>query len=167
MSANDNPASDIRWRDEVATRDLGAVHHLVVASAVFSREEQAIAVELVQERLQRGASSGYEFLLADRGSDLLGYTCFGRIPGTRSSFDLYWIVTSPGWRHRGLGRMLLTATEERIRAMGGTRVFVDTSSGPAYLPARSLYQHCGYCQEAVLKDYHAPGDDKVIFSRTL
>lgn len=157
----------IEWRNEVATRDIGAVGHLVMASGVFSREEQGIAVELVQERLQRGAASGYEFLMAEQRGDLLGYTCFGRIPGTRSSYDLYWIAVSPARQHRGLGRQLMELTEQRIRAIGGTRVFVDTSSGTAYAPARAFYQRCGYTQEAVLRDYHAPGDNKVIFARTL
>jgi GNAT superfamily N-acetyltransferase len=167
MRAVVEQAPDIVWRDEVANRDLGAIGHLVMASGVFSREEQAIAVELVQERLQRGPASGYEFLLAEQKSDLLGYTCFGRIPGTRSSFDLYWIAVSTARQHQGLGRQLMQSTEQRIRAMGGTRVFVDTSSNPSYAPARTFYQRCGYQQEAVLRDFHAPGDNKVIFARTL
>jgi len=161
------PVQDFLWRDDVANRDLGAIGHLVMATGVFSREEQAIAVELVQERLQRGPVSGYEFLLAEQKSELLGYTCFGRIPGTRSSFDLYWIVVSPARQHLGLGRQLMQVTEQRIRSLGGTRVFVDTSSNPAYAPARAFYQRCGYQQEAVLRDFHAPGDNKVIFARTL
>jgi ribosomal protein S18 acetylase RimI-like enzyme len=136
------------------------------ATGFFSEAETAIARELVEERAARGAASGYEFLFAD-GEDgaLDGYACFGPIPCTRESWDLYWIAVRPALQGRGLGRRLLRAAEERIAAAGGTRVYVDTSTRDAYAPTRAFYEACGYARAATLEDFYAPGDGKVIYVR--
>ena len=71
------------FREEVRPEDRQAVGRLVRATGFFSEEEIGIAVELVEERLARGDASGYFFLFAEEGDRLLGYACFGPIPGTR------------------------------------------------------------------------------------
>ena len=47
------------------------------------------------ERLEKGAASGYEFVIAEDDSSMVGYACFGEIPCTVGSYDLYWIVVDP------------------------------------------------------------------------
>ena len=36
---------------------------------------------------------------------------------------------------------------------------------PPYAPTRGFYLRCGYYQAALLKDFYAPGDDKVIYAK--
>jgi GNAT superfamily N-acetyltransferase len=148
--------------------DRAAVLAVVKATGFFSEEEEAIAVELVDEALARGPASGYEFLFADapdQAEKILGYTCFGPIPGTESSFDLYWIAVTPTGQGKGLGRHLLLATEEAARRLGATHIYADTSGQDKYAPTRAFYTRMGYQAEAVLRDYFAPGDDKILFSK--
>ena len=40
---------------------------------------------------------------------------------------------------------------------------VETSSQPKYEPTRQFYLRSGYTVEAVLKDFYAENDDKVVF----
>ena len=54
----------------------------------------------------------------------------------------------------------------RIQA-GGRRVYVETSGRAQYEPTRRFYEACGYAREAVLTDFYAPGDDKVIYGQSL
>jgi len=143
------------------------VRALVAATGRFSREEIAIAVELVAEALAHGAASGYHFVFADAGAELRGYACFGPIPATRASFDLYWIAVDPVHQHAGLGRELLLEVESRVRGLGGSRIYVDTSGRPDYAPSRAFYERAGYRAEASLEDFDAPGDPKVVFVRLL
>jgi len=71
------------------------------------------------------------------------------------------------FRGQGLGRQLILETERLIRAAGGRRVYVDTSSRKDYREARKFYQAGGYVREAVIHDFYAPGDHKVIYVKNL
>jgi D-alanine-D-alanine ligase len=155
------------FREEVRPEDRQAVGRLVRATGFFSEEEIGIAVELVEERLAKGDASGYFFLLAEEGERLLGYACFGPIPGSVHSFDLYWIAVDPWEQGRGIGRTLMTASERIMAGCGARRIYTDTSSRPQYEPTRAFYLACGYLEEAFLTDFYAPGDGKVIFVKTL
>ena len=155
------------FREEVRPRDREAIGRLVRLTAFFSEEEIGIAEELVAERLARGDASGYFFLFAEEGDRLLGYACFGPIPGSTHSFDLYWIAVDPSAQGRGIGRALMAAAENVMAGQGARLIYADTSSRPQYEPTRSFYLACGYLEAAFLTDFYAPGDGKVIFVKTL
>jgi len=159
--------SEANLRDDVRTTDVAAVRDLVAATAFFNAEEVAIAAELVQERLDRGEASGYEFLFAERDGRLVGYSCYGRIPCSAVSWDLYWIAVHPDLQGEGLGRRLLEATEERVREAGGLAVYAETSGRAQYRPTRAFYLRSGYAEGAVFADFYAPGDAKYVFVKRL
>jgi ribosomal protein S18 acetylase RimI-like enzyme len=161
------PEASPVYRGTVRPGDVEAVGALARATGFFSEEEAAIAEELVAERLAKGEASGYHFVFAETAGRLAGYACFGPIPGSVHSFDLYWIVVAPAAQGRGLGRTLLAETERRMRQSGARRIYADTSSRPQYEPTRRFYEACGYRREALLEDFYAPGDGKVIFGKTL
>ena len=157
----------LELREELTPADPDRIRNLAAATGFFSREEAEVAAELAEERLTRGAASGYHFLLAEEAGELLGFACFGPIPCTRGAYDLYWIVVRPDRQGGGLGRLLLTAAEARIAAAGGRRVYIDTSSRPQYAPTRAFYRACGFHQEALLADFYDQGDGKAIFCKVL
>ena len=159
--------AEVRYRGEVRPADREAVRAVLESTGFFYPEEIGVAVELVEERLARGEASGYHFDFAETGAAVAGYTCYGPIACTRESFDLYWIGVHQEQRRAGLGRKLLARAEEQIRRLGGRRVYVETSSRAQYEPTRRFYLACGYRIEAVLEDFYAPGDGKVIFLKVL
>ena len=53
--------SAVRYRTHAVPADVPALRRLVASTRVFHREERAIALELLDERLARGAKSGYSF----------------------------------------------------------------------------------------------------------
>lgn len=160
-------AQEFLFRSRVRPEDREAVRAVLESAGFFYPEEIGVAVELVEERLARGEASGYHFDFAEDGGRVAGYTCFGPIACTQASFDLYWIGVHQDYRRAGLGRRLLARGEERIRELGGARVYVETSSRPLYEPTRRFYLACGYRLEAQLQDFYAPGDGKVIFLKEL
>ena len=158
----------ILLRHEVNSGDRKEVARLAEATGFFHAQEVAVAGELVEERLLKGPVSGYHFLFADDPTGrLLGYVCFGPIPCTGTSFDLYWIIVDPAWQGQGLGKDLLRAAEGEILSLGGTRVYIETSSRDIYQPTRRFYERCGYALVAVLEDFYAPRDDKLIYCKPL
>jgi ribosomal protein S18 acetylase RimI-like enzyme len=161
------PFPPISLRHTVTPADHQQVRLLVASTGFFSPAEVDVAAELVGERLAKGPASGYEFVFAEAENALLGYACFGPIPATTVSFDLYWIAVHATQQRRGLGRRLLAETERQVVQAGGRRLYVDTSNRPQYATTRAFYTRCGYRVEAVLQDFYAPGDDKVIFVKIL
>ena len=155
------------YRYEAEEPDRQRVRALVEATGFFSPAEADVAVELVDERLAKGAASGYEFVFAEEDGVPVGYGCYGPIPATESSFDLYWIVVDPVRQGRGIGRALMEEMERLIRTAGGRRIYVDTSSRPQYESTRGFYIRNGYTQAALLEDFYAPGDGKVIYVKVV
>jgi len=146
---------------------MAIVREIVESSGFFYPYEVDVSVELVEERLQKGISTGYHFLFAEREERVLGYSCFGPIACTLGSYDLYWIAVRDDCRGLGLGGALLARTERKVREQGGCRLYAETSSRTQYEPTRRFYQRCDYREEAVLADFYAPGDHKVIFVKVL
>ncbi len=161
---NDHPfLKDVHFRLDVSEGDPCAVEGIVASSGFFTDAERNLAVELVREALVKGPASGYHFLFAEFRGDLIGYSCFGPIPCTQFSYDLYWIVVQEDFRRLGLGSQLLRATEVLVWKLGGRRIYVDTSSRPQYAPTRAFYEKFGYVRAAMLQDFYAPGDGKVTY----
>ncbi len=154
------------FREQPVEADVKSIGSILSTSGFFSNEEQEVGVSLVRERLQQGEGCGYFFQFAQVGSSVRAYACFGPIPGTKSSFDLYWIAVDPTYRGKGLGTLLLHKTEDEIQRKGGTRIYIETSSTELYVPTRFFYEHNKYRLEAELQNYYAPGDNKLIYVKT-
>ncbi|MEW6238540.1 MAG: GNAT family N-acetyltransferase [Candidatus Omnitrophota bacterium] len=157
----------LSYRETVNPDDADNVGNIVKSTGFFAEDEILIAVELVQERLEKGLPSGYHFLFADLNGRTVGYTCFGPIPATSCSYDLYWIAVHDEFRGMGIGKELLKRTEPLIAKLGGRRIYIETSSRDLYEPTRAFYLKCGYIQEAFLTDFYHPGDSKVIYVKTV
>jgi D-alanine-D-alanine ligase len=160
-------AVKMRFRNTVSEKDVLSVRQMAESTGFFSPEEVDTAVELVEDRLLKGPRCGYYFLFAEDGGRPVGYTCFGPIPCTKESYDLYWIVVVADYRGKGLGTQLLGASEEAITSYGGSRVYIETSARPQYLPTRAFYLARGYSLIAELEDYYAPGDAKAMYLKVL
>jgi D-alanine-D-alanine ligase len=155
------------FRTRLQSSDPAGIETLVRDTGFFSEAEIGIARELADDGLAQGDSSHYRFVLADCDETLAGYACFGAVPCTRSAWDLYWIAVAPRVQGQQLGRELLDLVEAAIRAAGGTRVYVDTSSRPQYVPTRIFYARRGYTQAAEFPDFYGPGDGKIVFAKAL
>lgn len=157
----------VSFRYQVLPEDRQHVREIVESTGFFSAAEVDVAVELVDERLAKGEASGYCFVFAELDGRTVGYSCYGPIPATAASYDLYWIAVDRDCQGRKYGRILLEESERLIRAAGGQRVYLDTSSRPQYQPTRAFYEHFQFRCEAVLEDFYAPNDGKVIYVKVL
>jgi GNAT superfamily N-acetyltransferase len=160
-------ARSLTFRYDVCREDRESVRRLVESTGMFSPAEVNVAVELVDDRLELGQQSDYLFVFAEHEGRTVGYTCYGKIPATVASFDLYWIAVDKALHGLKIGRALLDKSEELIRQVGGGKVYAETSNRHHYAPTRGFYLRCGYRQAALLEDFYAPGDDKVIYLKDL
>jgi D-alanine-D-alanine ligase len=159
--------TSIKFRATVTQQDRQNVREIVTSSGFFNEDEINIAVELVETRLQKGMESGYHFVFADAGNQTVAYSCFGPVPATKYSYDLYWIAVHKTLCGQGIGKSLLKKSEQIIREMGGQRIYIETSGRALYNPTRTFYLRCKYREAAVLSDFYAPGDAKYIYVKAV
>ncbi|MCK7468288.1 MAG: GNAT family N-acetyltransferase [Desulfosudis oleivorans] len=124
----------ITYRQEIEPSDLDAILNIVQSSGFFSAAEIELACELAADKLEHGRQSSYQFLFAEDGGQVVGYTCYGLIPATAGSYDLYWIAVSEAMRGRGLGKILLQKTEAAHLAHMGGKAYLRGNIFP-----RSIY----------------------------
>ena len=135
---------------------------------IFSQPEVDSVDEAWGEYLQYGSPpDGYHFLVYRDGDKVLGFTCYGIRYLAEGVYDLLWIAVDPDARRKGVGRDLITASEEAVRAMGGRILIAETSGTPEYASTREFYVRVGYVNEASIKDFYKLGDDLNIYTKRL
>ncbi len=154
-------------RTEVRREDGEVIRDIVSSTGLFRPDEISIAVELLEERLRAGLAGGYHFIFAEREGRVLGYCCYGPVPLTLHSYDLYWIAVRKEAQGTGIGKILLERSETAIGELGGRKIYIETSSKEMYRKTRRFYERCGYLAEATLREFYSPGDDKVIYVKSI
>jgi len=155
---------NILFRTHVKDDDLSVLREILRSTEFFYDNEIDIAIELAEEHLLKGEEkSGYSFIIAEKEDIPIAFTCYGKIPGTQDSYDLYWIAVHEKHQGEGIGKTLLRKVEEKISDLFGRYIWVETSSRPLYNPTRKFYQRSGYRVTAELPNFYAMNDDKIIF----
>jgi len=148
--------------------DREQIAEITARAGVFSQEEIDSVPVMFDEYLQYGTmDSGYHFIVYREGEKVLGFAIYGRRDLAHGVFDLYWIAVDPDARRKGVGRALITASEEAVRVMGGRIIIAETSGTVEYESTREFYVNVGYVNEATIKDFYKPGDDLKIFTKHL
>lgn len=143
---------------------------LLDSLSAFTEDERAVAMELVDARLSHPESDDYRFILSfaaepDADARLAGYLCYGRTPMTQSTYDLYWIGTSPDFARSGVARGLVASMEGEIAREGGGTIRVETGSREGHGSAVHFYDATSFARTATIPDFYAPGDDLIIFTK--
>jgi ribosomal protein S18 acetylase RimI-like enzyme len=156
-----------KFRYEPKETDIKVVEDIVRSSGFFRDDEIAIAVELVQERLIKGKVSGYEFVFLEFEDKTVAYACFGAIPCSLVSYDLYWIATHNTFRGHGFGSMVICEVERIVKEQKGLYLYIETSLKELYTATQKFYKKHQYEQKAVFDDFYDIGDSKIVYAKKL
>ncbi len=139
---------------------------LLHATGVFNAAELEVAMELIDIWLDRPEQKDYvAYVAADARGEPVGYVLFGPAPATQGTWDLYWIAVDPAQHQRGIGGRLLKFAESYAADRGLRWMLIETSSLPRYAPTRAFYGRHGYPEIARVREYYAPGDDKIVYGK--
>jgi ribosomal protein S18 acetylase RimI-like enzyme len=147
--------------------DRPAVVALIRSVVIFSEDEKAVAVDVLDSYLDHPGKDYHALGALTPLGDLLGYACYGPTPCTSGTWDLYWIAVSRGARGCGIGTKILEEVERRLVRNDARLLVIETSSRADYAPTRAFYARRGYDAAARVPDFYAEGDDRLIFARTL
>jgi ribosomal protein S18 acetylase RimI-like enzyme len=140
---------------QLKPRDRSRIEEMVVSSGNFNDVEIETALELVDEAIKKGDTSGYVF------------ACYCPTPLTQGVYDLYWIVVDPAAQKKGHGRYLLEYVEREVKKQSGRMLLIGTSSQESCGETIRFYERNGYQLAARIKDFYRIGDDKPVFSKVL
>jgi ribosomal protein S18 acetylase RimI-like enzyme len=147
--------------------DTPSLKTLTAATGVFKPLEVDTLGEVLADYHAENREEGHRCATGVDGDRVLGFVYFAPAPMTLGTWELWWIVVKSDVQARGLGGEMLRFAEEEVRRRGGRVLFIDTSSQPLYDPTRRFYLKHGYEEHAILRDYYAAGDSKVVFRKAL
>lgn len=149
-------------------RDRAKLSSMLMESRVFTPEEIGVGMELIDIVLKNPDQKDYEIhCMADDQDEAIGYVCYGPVPMTRGTFDLYWIVVDPRSQGQGVGSKLLRFLEGVVKESGGRMILIDTSSIPQYEKTHRFYSRHGFQEVARVPDYYHRGNDRITFCKRL
>jgi putative acetyltransferase len=162
MDTNRNAAgSRMRPRDGVELLEAADAADFVAARALFEEYAaelkidlcfQGFAAELAQLEERYGPPSGC-LLLARRGTTPVGCGALRRLSVDTCEMKRLYVRAEA--RGAAFGRLIAQSLVARARALGYTRMMLDTLAG--MIPARNLYQSLGFHETAAY--YRNPSPD--------
>jgi len=158
------PQVPIRWS---RPGDRAAILDLLAETRFFRDDELDVAREVLDDALAQGESGHYQSFVVEHDGAVAGWVCYGPTPCTLGTWDIYWIAVAPHCQSRGLGAALMRHAERLIRGRGGRLAVAETAGRDEYLPTRRFYMNQGYVEASRVRDFYSPGDDKVIYVKTL
>lgn len=83
------------------------------------------------------------------------------------AWNMLAIAVHPDAQGKGFGTALVAALEGHLRATGARIIIADTSGTDDFAGTRAFYAANAYEAEARIRDFWGPGDDKVVFWKSL
>jgi len=136
----------------MTSKDKPALMRILRVVPEFQSADLIVAEEVLDSFLHDPPNSGYHVLVAELGSAVAGYICYGPTPLTQG-------------KGQGIGRALLAFAECKIRESRGRLTLIETSSKPEYERTRHFHYLQGYELICSIADFYAPGEDKIILGK--
>jgi ribosomal protein S18 acetylase RimI-like enzyme len=152
----------------LAQRDRETLYAMLTEIRVFTPGEIEVAMELIDIVLTDPNQKDYMIdCMANDEDRAIGYVCYGPVPMTQGTFDLYWIVVETRSQRQGVGSRLLHFLEGVVRKGKGRMILIDTSSTPQYERTCKFYFRHGFQEVARVPDYYHAGNDRITFCKKM
>lgn len=156
------------WKIRMAAEsDRARIGAIISAAGIFTNDEVASAMDLVDQSFSHPARGDYLVAVVEESGCVWGYVCYGPTPLTDGVYDLYWIAVDPARQRQGFGQFLLRYVESEVRKRGGRMLLIETSSKKSYAPTLRFYTKAGYEEISRIKDFYRVQDDKLVFCKYL
>ncbi len=158
------PDNQSHVRDMRAT-DLSAVRDLALVNKMFAPEDMGAIDDMAAGYLD-GSMPGHQWVVAESKGVIAGGAYYALEPFADRVWNLYFLAVAPDVHGQGVGSSIVDHVVSRLRSAGpdSARVLiVETSSTEAYRRARSFYVGRRFVEEARIREFYGPLDDKIVF----
>jgi len=151
--------------------DAEPIKALAVAADMFALDEVAMFDPMLAGFFD-GSLDGHKWIVAETadGEPIAGAAYYAPEPFADRMWNLYFIAVDPGTQGSGSGTALLEHIEGELRALGQSEartLIVETSSTAKYERTQQFYASRGFVEEARIRQFYGPEDDKVVFWKSL
>lgn len=153
----------------LSAEDRDDVRDLALINKMFAPDEMSGLDEMLDGYLA-GALQDHHWVVAESAGAVTGAGYYAPEPFGDRVWNLYFLAVHPQVHGRGVGSAIVDHLVDHLRSLGDAvaRVLlVETSSTAAYAQARGFYTARGFVEEARIRQYYGPEDDKVVFWRGL
>ena len=108
-------------------------------------------------------------LESDTG-EIIGGAYFGPESHSDRVWNLYFLAVTTHHQGGGTGSALVRWVEANLRQRGddvAKLLLIETSGVESFEPTRGFYRNQGYTEEARIREYYGPGDDKIVYWKLL
>ena len=150
--------------------DIDAIRSLAINNGMFEPDSMGDFDEMMSGYLDDSLADHAWVVAEDGTGQVVGAAYYAPEPFADRLWNLYFLAVRPGQHRDGSGTALISHVEQTLRQLGETRariLIVETSSLDAYAQARAFYRKHDYDEEARIRDFYGPGDNKVVFWKSL
>ncbi len=160
-----------RTRNDVKIRpahamDIHAIKSIAIESEMFGIEDTGFVDDIVAGILDHTLHDHHFVVQESEGGAVVGAAYHAPEPFSDRMWNLYFIAVSPPLQGQGIGGALLDHVERELRHAGpdvAQVLIVETSSTDQYSLTRKFYLKQGYLEEARIRRFYGPDDDKVVY----
>lgn len=150
--------------------EAAQIKNLAIATHLFEPEETAFFDDLLAGYFDGSRADNYWIVTESAVGELTGAAYFAPEPFSDRMWNLYFIAVAPECQGQGLGSSLMEAVETQLHGFGpdvARVLIVETSSTERFSNTREFYRSLGYDEEARIREFYGPSDDKIVFWKSL
>jgi ribosomal protein S18 acetylase RimI-like enzyme len=132
---------------------------------MFTVEEMPGFDEMLDGYLARSMPDHHWFVAETDGAPT-GAGYYAPEPFGDRVWNLYFLAVDPNVHGQGVGTAIVEHLIEHLISLGqdvARVLLVETSSTSSYERARTFYSARGFVQEARIREFYGPSDDKIVF----
>lgn len=148
----------------VKPSDVEPLLDMLLASGQFD-EDGLHHVQVTLTHYFSGESADLWFSAEDSGLAGIAY-CSPEVM-TNNVWNLLMLWISPSHQRQGVGQQLVNEIEKELISKQARLLLVETSSHVDFHAAREFYTKQGFNNEARIRNYYAPDEDKLIFIKEM
>lgn len=153
--------------------DVTTIKRIAVDAGLFAPDDVGFFDEMLAGSFD-GSMPDHHWVVAEVDADVdeivVAAAYVAPEPFADRMWNLYFIAVDPARHGLGVGGTLLDHVERDLRERGGDEarvLIVETSSTEQYARTRDFYRAHGFDEEARIRQFYGPDDDKIVFWKSL
>jgi GNAT superfamily N-acetyltransferase len=147
--------------------DVDAVRQIAIGTGLFDDESWPDVEEVMLASIRGELHDHSWVVLEDAERCVVAASYFAPEPFSFRMWNMYFLGVLPGHQGDGSGGALVAHVEQTLRNKGERVLIIETSGVPSFESTRQFYRNQGYVEEARIREFYGPGDDKVVFWKAL